>query len=149
MWEFYGILCFLDHGWYVLGMRDEWPFTRVSGSLSYPPFPSLVIWLSFIVLIWVDHHSFHFLIAFFCISPPLSRSSFHILSIPYILIHISDSIPSSHHSHVSLMVWPLILSFVSPSTFPLVTFRFMAHEIFSMHYILYTRVWVWWLGIWA
>ena len=23
MWEFYEILCFLDHGWYVLGMRDE------------------------------------------------------------------------------------------------------------------------------
>ena len=23
MWEFYKIICFLDHGWYVLGMRDE------------------------------------------------------------------------------------------------------------------------------
>ena len=29
IWEVYEILCFLDHGWYVLGMRDEWPFTRV------------------------------------------------------------------------------------------------------------------------
>ena len=52
------------------------------------------------------------------------------LSIPYILIHIFDSIPSSHHSPVSLMVWPLILSLISPLTFPLVTFRSMAHEIF-------------------
>ena len=26
MWEFYEIRCFLDHGWYVLGMRYEWPF---------------------------------------------------------------------------------------------------------------------------
>ena len=41
------------------------------------------------------------------------------------------------------------LSLISPSTFPLVTFRSMAHEIFSMHYILYMRVWVWSLGIWA
>ena len=38
MWKFYEILRFLDHGWYVLGMRDEWPFTKVSWSLSYPPF---------------------------------------------------------------------------------------------------------------
>ena len=41
------------------------------------------------------------------------------LSIPYILIHISDSILSSHHSHISLMVWPFILSLISLSTFPL------------------------------
>ena len=38
VWEFYGILYFSGHGRYVLGMRDEWPFTRVSRSLSYPPF---------------------------------------------------------------------------------------------------------------
>ena len=70
---------------------------------------SLVIWLFFIVQIWVDHHSFHFLIALFYISSPLSRSSFHLLSIPYILTHISSPIPSTHHPHVSLIVWPLIL----------------------------------------
>ena len=94
------------------------------------PIPSLVIWLSLIVLIWVDHHSLHFLMALFCIPSPISRSSFHILSTSYILIHIYDSILSSHHSHVSLMVWPLIISLVPPSIFHLVTFRSMAHEIF-------------------
>ena len=26
MWEFYEILCCLDHDWYILGMRDEWFF---------------------------------------------------------------------------------------------------------------------------
>ena len=50
MWEFYGILCFLDHGWYVLGMRDEWLFTRVSRSLSYPPFHHW--WYDFPLLYW-------------------------------------------------------------------------------------------------
>ena len=71
-----------------------------------------MIWPSFIVLTWVDHHSFHFLIVFFCIPLPLSRSSFHFLSIPYLLIPITDLIPFSHHSHISLMVWLLIfLSF--------------------------------------
>ena len=34
VWEFYGILYFSGHGRYVLGMRDEWPFTRVSRSFS-------------------------------------------------------------------------------------------------------------------
>ena len=92
--------------------------------------PSLVIWLSFIVLIWVDHHSFHFLIALFYISSSLSRSSLHRLSIPYILTHISGSVPSTHHSHVSLIVWPLILLLVSISTFSLVTSKSITHEIF-------------------
>ena len=105
-----------------------------------------MIWFFFIVLIWVDHHSFHFLIIVFHISSPFSKSSFHFLFISYILIYISNSIPSSLHSHVSLKVWPLILSLVSPSTFPLVAFRSMAHDIFSMHYILYMKVWVWSLG---
>ena len=50
MWEFYGILCFLDHGWYVLGMRDERPLTRVSGSLSYPSFHHW--WYDFPLLYW-------------------------------------------------------------------------------------------------
>ena len=87
-------------------------FTRVSGSLSYPPFHHWWYDFSFIVLTWVDHHSFHFLIVFFCIPLPLSRSSFHFLSIPYLLIPITDLIPFSHHSHISLMVWLLIfLSF--------------------------------------
>ena len=76
--------------------------------------PSLVIWLSFIVLIWVDHHSFHFLIALFYISSSLSRSSLHRLSIPYILTHISGSVPSTHHSHVSLIVWTVIIFLVLP-----------------------------------
>ena len=89
-----------------------------------------MIWLSFIVLTWVDHHSFHFLIAFFCIPLPLSRSSFHFLSIPYLLIPITDWIPFSHHSCISLMVWPFILSLISLSTFPLVTSKSMTHEIF-------------------
>ena len=88
------------------------------------------MWLSFIVLIWVDHHSFHFVIAFFCVPSPLSRSSFHLLSISYILIHIYDSIPSWHHSYVSLIVWPLIVFLVPPLKFPLVTFKSIAYEIF-------------------
>ena len=62
------------------------------------------------------------------------------LSIPYILTHISGSIPSTHHLNVSLIVWPLIFPLVSISTFSLVTFKSLAHEIFYMHYILYTRV---------
>ena len=79
----------------------------------------------------VNHHLFYFLIAFFCIPLPLSGYSFHLLSIPYILIHVFFySIPSSHHSHVSLMVWPLILSLVLLLTFSSVTFRSMAREIF-------------------
>ena len=53
-----------------------------------------------------------------------------LLSISYILIHISGSIPFAHLSRVSLMVWLLILSLILPSTFPLVTFRSMDHEIF-------------------
>ena len=92
---------------------------------------SIIIDMTFLyVLIWVDHHSFHFLIALFCISSLFSKSLFHFLSVPYILMHISDSIPFVHHSHVSLIVWPLILSLVMPLTFPLVTFRSMDHEIF-------------------
>ena len=96
-----------------------------------------MIWLSLIVLIWIDHHSFPFLIALLCISLPISRSSFHFLSISYILIHICGLIPTSHYSHASLMVWQIIISLVSPSTFPLVTFRSMAHEIFfyALHLI--------------
>ena len=105
-------------------------FTRVSGSLSYPPFHHWWYDFSFIVLTRVDHHSFTFLIALLCISSPISRSLFHFLSISYILIHIFDLINSSHHSHISLMVWPLILSLISPSTFPFVTFRSMAPKIF-------------------
>ena len=74
-----------------------------------------MILLSIIVLIWVDYHSFHFLIALFCIPSPLPRSSSHILSISYILIRIYDLIPFSHHSHISLMAWPFILSLISLS----------------------------------
>ena len=92
--------------WLIYIRYERW-VTFLLGSPDHcliPTIPSLVIWLSFIVLTWVDHHSFHFLIAFFCIILPLSRSLFHLLFIPYILTPIIDLIPSSHHSHISLMV---------------------------------------------
>ena len=118
--------------WLIYIRYERW-VTFLLGTPNHcliPTIPSFVIWLSFIVLTWVDHHSFYFLIAFFCISLPLSRSLFHLLFISYILIHIINSIPSSHHSHISLMVWPFILSLISLSTFPLVTSKSMTHEIF-------------------
>ena len=100
--------------WLIYIRYERW-VTFLLGSPDHcliPTIPSLVIWLSLIVLIWIDHHSFPFLIALLCISSPIFRSLFHFLSISYILIHIFVLIPSSHHSHVSLMVWLLIfLSF--------------------------------------
>ena len=51
-------------------------------------------------------------------------------------IHLLDAIPSSHHSHVLLIVWLFLISFFSPSMFHLIMFRFMAHEIFhALHLI--------------
>ena len=88
--------------WLICIRYERW-VTFLLGSPDHcliPIIPSLVIWLSFIVLTWVDHHSFHFLFVFFCIPLPLSRSSFHFLSIPYLLIPITDLIPSWHHSHI-------------------------------------------------
>ena len=67
MWEFYGILCFSGHGRYVLGMRDEWPFTRVSRSLSYPSFHHW--WYDFPLLYWyglIIIHSTFSLPSFVC-----------------------------------------------------------------------------------
>ena len=58
IWEFYEILYFLDHGWYVLGMRDEWHFTRVSESLSYPLFHHW--WYDFPLLYWYGLIIIHF-----------------------------------------------------------------------------------------
>ena len=110
-------------------MRDEKPFTRVSGSLSYPPFHHW--WYDFPLLHWYGLIIIHSTFSFpFFVSSPLSRSSFHLLSISCILIHISNLMPSSHHSHVSLIVWPLILLLVSISTFSLVTSKSITHEIF-------------------
>ena len=122
----------LFRSWLIYFRYERW-VTFLLGSPDHcliPTIPSLVIWLSFIVLTWVDHHSFHFPIVFFCIPLPLSRSLFHLLFIPYILIPITDLIPSWHHSHISLMAWPFILSLISLSTFPLVTSKSMTHEIF-------------------
>ena len=105
-------------------------FTRVSRSLSYPPshhwwydFP-LLYWYGLIIIhstfslpYFVSHHLF-----------PDLHSTFY--PFPTYWYTFFDSIPYSHHLHVSLMVWPLILSLISPLTFPLVTFRSMAHEVF-------------------
>ena len=68
--------------------------------------------MTFSYCIDMDWSSFIPLSYCLCISSSISKSSFHFLSISYILIHIFVLIPSSHHSHVSLMVWLLIfLSF--------------------------------------
>ena len=71
MWEFYEILCFLDHGWHVLGMRNEWPFTRVFESFSNLPlhhwwydfsllykYGLIIIHSNFSLSSFVSHHFF-------------------------------------------------------------------------------------------
>ena len=140
----------LLRSWLIYFRYERW-VTFLLGSPDHcliPTIPSLVIWLSFIVLTWVDHHSFHFLIVFFCIPLPLSRSSFHFLSIPYLLIPLTILIPSSHHSHVSLMVWLLIfLSFRHRHFLWLPLGPWLMRFFYA--FILYMRVWVWSLGIWA
>ena len=100
-----------------------------------------MIWLSFIVPIWVDHHSFHFLIALFCIPSPLSKSFFHLLSISYILTHFwfdtfytsfTCFIDSLNNYHFSCSVVDISLGYLGS----------MAHELFYTCCILYTRAWV-------
>ena len=69
------LICIRYERWvtFLLGSPDHCLISTI---------PSLVIWLSLIVLIWIDHHSFPFLIALLCISSPISRSSFHFYPFP-------------------------------------------------------------------
>ena len=111
-----------------------------------------MIWLSFIVPIWVDHHSFHFLIALFCIPSPLSKSSFHLLSISYILTHFRFNtfytsftcfIDSLNNYHFSCSVVDISLGYLES----------IAHEFFYTCRILYIRAWVFdywvYLSLWV
>ena len=128
MWEFYGILCFLDHGWYVLGMRDEWPFTRVFGSLSYPPFHH---WWYFLYCTNMGWSSLIPLSHCFLLYPITSFQIFVPLFIHSLLIDTHywfDTFFTSFTYFIDGLTTHL--SLISPSTFPLVTFRSMAHEIY-------------------
>ena len=97
------LICIRYERWvtFLLGSSDHCPILHsIIGDMTFL-YCTNMGWSSFIPLSY-----WHF----FCVPSHFSRSSFHLLSISYILIHISYLIPSSHHSHVSLMVWPLILS---------------------------------------
>ena len=93
--------------------------------ISDMTFPSLH-WYGLIIIHFAFFMSFYvFLTVSFLIL--IDSTSYSFLT----LIHVSDSIPSSHYSPTLLIVWPLLIFLLLLSTFPLVTFRSIAHEIFS------------------
>ena len=65
-----------------------------------------------------------------CISSSISRSSFHFLSISYILIHIFVLIPFFTSFTCFIDGLTTHLSLISLLTFPLVTSKSITHEIF-------------------
>ena len=94
--RFYGILCFLDHGWYVLGMRDEWPLLgspdhclthhSIIGDMTFLYYTNMC-WSSFIPLSHYPYFISHYLFPDLCSTFYLFPTYWYTLLIRY-LLHI-------------------------------------------------------------
>ena len=82
----------------ILCVRDEWPFPRDSGSLSFSSLHTLVIWPFFLTWFeWISAHSFSFDLFVFLMV-------FHSLCLHcslFISIYIPCSIFSTHYFYTS------------------------------------------------
>ena len=148
MWEFYEILCFLDHGRYVLGMRDEWPFTRVSNHCLIHH--SIIGDMTFLYCTDIGWSSFIPLSHYFILYP---ITSFQICLTPFIhfliLTHFwFDTFYTSFtHFIDSLNTYPFFL--FHHRHFPWLPLVHGSRVLLYMSYFIHKGMCFLLLGIWA